>query len=68
MEIFALIFVLAFGVLLVVNFLLYKKVTGMRRRIKEMYEKMKTMSANIDYIQGIELDFSSLEEKVAEIE
>ncbi|NTW27665.1 MAG: hypothetical protein HGA36_05035 [Candidatus Moranbacteria bacterium] len=64
MEIYLSFFAVAFIVLLAVNLSLFLKVRSMSKKFKNVNSKLTTLGGNMEYIKGIELDFSSLEEKM----
>ncbi len=63
MELYISISAVGFLVLLMVNFYLFAKVENLRKKIKDVNSKMITMSGNIEFMKGVELDFSVLEDK-----
>lgn len=54
---------LAAVVLLGIIIWLLRKVVGMKKQVDELYAEIKTMDSDIKYMKGLELDFSSLEDK-----
>ena len=75
METLLAFFILAFIILLGVNFWLFKKFSELKQKIDDVHKgsKKETNVANVadadmKYMKGLELDFAALEEKVAETE
>ena len=63
MEIYLSIFALAFLILLFSNFYIFAKLRNTNKKVKELNSRLTTVSGSVEYIKGVELDFSSLEDK-----
>ena len=63
MEIFISILGIAFLVAVAVNFWLFSKIASLNKKFKSLKSKIDDIDDGVKYIKGIELDFSSLEEK-----
>ena len=72
METLLTFFILAFVILLGVNFWLFKKFSELKQKIEDVYKgtknETKVADADMKYMKGLELDFAALEEKVGEAE
>ena len=64
MELYLSSFAVAFMVVLLVIFYLFAKVSHLGKKFDEIDSKIKGVNENTNYIKGIELDFSTLEEKM----
>ncbi|MEI7891368.1 MAG: hypothetical protein WCI36_05380 [bacterium] len=63
MEIYFSILAVAFLALLVVNFYLFAKVKSISKKFKDLNSRMTTIGGDIEFVKGVELDFSVLEDK-----
>ncbi len=63
MELYLSILAVAFMILLLVNFYLLATVKSLSKKFKELGSKLALATGSIEYIKGIELDVSVLEDK-----
>lgn len=72
METLLAFFILAFVILLGVNFWFFKKFSELKQKIDDNHKGTKketnVADADMKYMKGLELDFAALEEKVGETE